>query len=222
MDEQLRDLERRFRQSGTVDDEAAWLAARRAAGRLTTAGLEVLAHAGSAAASAVIQRPAGNPEPDFRGWLSAFETRGPEVVRRVANSIATTTVERWRTLVPDDEHPVQAVALGRSVLEGAAREREALVAAKKRLVTAHARVHTARVEGEPGSCWYWEVGEALLSACLVSTPEQAHAHLWGILIAAPGNVRPELRATIPGAIRRELEVWLSNAPGPADSMASTS
>jgi hypothetical protein len=221
MDEQLRQLERRFKQTGTVDDEAAWLAARRAAGHLTADDLEVLAHVGSPAAARVLGVEAGSPEPDLRGWLEAFETRGRDVVQRVAVSIARTTVARWRALVPDNDHPVRAVELARAVLEGTAvANAKALKSMKSRLEKAHQRVHAARVRGEAGACFFWEVGERLLDASILSPSEEADMRLMGVLRLTPGSGCPELLAAIPSAVRRDLEAWLSRS-GPG-ATASTS
>lgn len=49
-DEELRRLERRFRETGALEDEAAWLRARLRAGELDQARLELAAHCGLEAA----------------------------------------------------------------------------------------------------------------------------------------------------------------------------
>ncbi|MCA9630804.1 MAG: hypothetical protein KC766_24210 [Myxococcales bacterium] len=49
-DSQLRELERRFRASGSAEDEAAWLRARVQAGELERSSLELAAYLGSEAA----------------------------------------------------------------------------------------------------------------------------------------------------------------------------
>lgn len=51
-DERLRELERRFRASGSVEDEAAWLRARVQAGELSSEKLELAAYCGWEAACA--------------------------------------------------------------------------------------------------------------------------------------------------------------------------
>lgn len=65
-DEPLRDLERRFRTTGSVDDEVRWLQARRRAGDLDEVGLELAAFLDHPAARALA--------PDVPTW-HAFEAR---------------------------------------------------------------------------------------------------------------------------------------------------
>ncbi len=54
-DERLRELERRFRVSGSVENEAAWLRARMQAGELEQSKLELAAHLGYQAAICVLE-----------------------------------------------------------------------------------------------------------------------------------------------------------------------
>jgi hypothetical protein len=56
-DGRLRELERRWRESGSVDDEASWLSERMRAGTLTRDRLELAAYCGSAAASKLVEPP---------------------------------------------------------------------------------------------------------------------------------------------------------------------
>ena len=53
-DEELRALERRWRESGAVEDGAAWLAGRQRVGQLDSAALELLAHLGHEPARLVL------------------------------------------------------------------------------------------------------------------------------------------------------------------------
>jgi hypothetical protein len=58
-DEKLRDLERTFRQTGSPDDEAAWLLERVRIGELTPERLELAAYCGHEAARRAIQTSHG-------------------------------------------------------------------------------------------------------------------------------------------------------------------
>lgn len=53
-DARLRELERRWRETGSVEDEAAWLAARLRAGEVSAAQVELWAYCGRAAAASLV------------------------------------------------------------------------------------------------------------------------------------------------------------------------
>lgn len=85
-DDQLRELERRFRASGSIDDERRWLGERLRAGTITRERLEVAAHAGHEAARAVLG--AAPPPDDLVPWLEPMEARGLDVSLRATLAIA--------------------------------------------------------------------------------------------------------------------------------------
>lgn len=98
-DEQLRDLERRFRSTGALDDERRWLAERLRAGRLSRERLEVAALVGHEAARAALgAHPSpGSPSPGspegFDAWLAALEARGLDVTAGSTLALARLLVE---------------------------------------------------------------------------------------------------------------------------------
>ena len=88
-DERLRELERQWKTTGTVEDEAAWLQAKAQAGLVSDARLSVLAVLGYPAATRLQQVPDPHPlelpgldEPEntwdvFCGWFAALEQIDP-------------------------------------------------------------------------------------------------------------------------------------------------
>ncbi|MBL4850446.1 MAG: hypothetical protein JKY65_33430 [Planctomycetes bacterium] len=82
-DSRLRELERRWKETGSVDDEAAWLRGRVNAGEFSAERLEVLARIGHPAAS----DGAVPPEVEWRGALG------------VAHALEPTLAWRFRALV---------------------------------------------------------------------------------------------------------------------------
>ena len=77
-DEHLRELERRWRETGSVEDEAAWLGARVKAGDLDPEKLEVLEHLGREGArlalASLVTQPSGDPV-DFLEAGSALRVK---------------------------------------------------------------------------------------------------------------------------------------------------
>jgi hypothetical protein len=83
-DERLRQLERRFKETGSAVDEARWLAERLSVGELTEERLALAAHAGSEAARIALADAAPTPEDDVELWCQAFERFGFSVCFRAA------------------------------------------------------------------------------------------------------------------------------------------
>ena len=79
-DEKLRELERRFKETGSVEDEAAWLKERVRVGDLTQERLELAAYCGyeGAALATVDRRQASWLHPSPEPWLSRLADRHPE------------------------------------------------------------------------------------------------------------------------------------------------
>ncbi len=73
-DANLRELERRFRASGTVKDEAAWLRARLYSGELEQSRLEIAAHLGHGGALTALALPP-DPSRDPTAQIEAMRTR---------------------------------------------------------------------------------------------------------------------------------------------------
>jgi len=118
-DDRLRQLERRFRESGAVEDEAAWLRARVRAGELPEERLRLAARMGQAAAAAALGVPCGelgwrwaasSPEADLRVRCAAaalWVRARPTELMREASAVLD------RLVVQPRKHPGKTVAVRR-------------------------------------------------------------------------------------------------------------
>lgn len=90
-DTKLRDLERRWKETGAVEDEAAYLLERVRVGELTRERLELAAYCGHEAACtlATVQS-----ESDLMQWVVGLHRWGIEALVRAA--IAAYRVQLWR------------------------------------------------------------------------------------------------------------------------------
>jgi hypothetical protein len=87
-DAALRELERRWRESGADEDRARWLAGRARAGELTATRLALAAHAGDVAARLALG-PDGPPVVhDLTAWAHALAPWGSEALARAALAAA--------------------------------------------------------------------------------------------------------------------------------------
>jgi hypothetical protein len=217
-DEQLRELERRWRETGAVEDEARFLAERARAGRLSRDKLELAAYLGHRAALSAIERT--NPPWDPSSGPSWLE----EVVRglrawskeagvRAAIAASRTAMKQWEARY-GEEDPARALDLAEGWLACPC-ERHAGEAA------AHAsRVQPGSANGTPLS----DDTAGVARAAAASRDESSND-------AAVGTVRfavrclagrkderrlREARATVLEAIQRELVPWaLASTSAPA-------
>jgi hypothetical protein len=98
-DERLRELERRFRASGSVEDEAAWLRARVQAGELEQSKLELAAYCDQPAAVLVLgevppQPPPGQHYSELERWASKLEDCSRRIAVRAAIAGARLVLEQ--------------------------------------------------------------------------------------------------------------------------------
>lgn len=97
----LRELERRFRETGSVEDEASWLRARVQAGELEPSMLQLAALLGFKAAEAASDEP---PEDDLLAgdWIQSLLSFGRDVALRAALALSTqhTSIRDWWFLEP--------------------------------------------------------------------------------------------------------------------------
>ena len=101
-DSNLRELERRLRASGSIEDEATWLVARVHAGDLGQSNLELAARLGHEAAAL-----ATGQGPSARGWIVELsESRDDTMTLRLAETIGHSALEK----LPDT--PLRQRALG--------------------------------------------------------------------------------------------------------------
>lgn len=87
-DERLRELQRRWQETGAVEDGAALLRARLRAGTLTPERLALLAHLGEPAASLALGDDAPEPIASASAWLSGLDRFGREAHLRAAVAVA--------------------------------------------------------------------------------------------------------------------------------------
>lgn len=94
-DQETRELERRFRASGSVADEVAWLTARARAGELSPERLDLLAQLGSQGARRVLGAEAPKPIRDVEAWLESILAQAPELGLRAALAVLRQLVPMW-------------------------------------------------------------------------------------------------------------------------------
>lgn len=108
-DERIRELERRFKETGSVEDEAAWLKERVRVGDLTEERLSLAAYCGHKAARTAQGRQSSYqvPESRLRSWFNGLvwaAWSSKPVVVRAANAAARFSVTDWskQWQTPDD------------------------------------------------------------------------------------------------------------------------
>jgi hypothetical protein len=106
-DERLRELERRWKETGAVEDGAAWLRERVRVGDLTQERLELAAHCGHQAATTLTR---GNPEAlSLQEWLGTFPDGGDGAVTRLKIGLARAALPIWEASQPNDHRPHAAI-----------------------------------------------------------------------------------------------------------------
>lgn len=114
-DERLRELERRARETGAADDQAAWLVERLRMARLTRRRLEAAAHCGHEGARLALGTKAPLPEPT-RDWARRLAEPGDRELTVVAlTAIGRCLLEHCDGLTTDDGQR-ERVALQRALL----------------------------------------------------------------------------------------------------------
>jgi len=94
-DADLRELERRFRETGCVEDEAAWLRARAQAGELEKSRLELAAYCHHEAAVTALGLEALGEQRGFRRWANGLSAWGLEAYNRVQIAAAYAALVVW-------------------------------------------------------------------------------------------------------------------------------
>ncbi|MCO5170926.1 MAG: hypothetical protein M9894_31745 [Planctomycetes bacterium] len=92
-DARLREAERRWRESGALADEAAWLRERARAGALTDEALRLAAYVGHAAAAAALASPPLAPA-YVQAWIYGLQPWGVEACQRAAIAAARRALVR--------------------------------------------------------------------------------------------------------------------------------
>jgi len=109
-DSELRQLERSFRELGTIEAETAWLKARLQAGAVDQGSLELAAYCGSRAARQLVPSAPTAPKRPllFVRGFEADRDWGNVVRSRAGLAIANLALERWFVLLPDDRFMASA------------------------------------------------------------------------------------------------------------------
>jgi hypothetical protein len=106
-DARLRELERRWRETGSVQDEAAYLIERKRGGTLSAETLDLaafLGHAAAVEATGPVSESAGGD------WFATLLQRlGPGAAVRVAAAFAQEALSVWESAVPEDRRPRHSV-----------------------------------------------------------------------------------------------------------------
>lgn len=113
-DERVRALERRWRETGAAEDEAAWLAERARLGELARDALELAALAGHAAARLVLGARAIDTPRDDEAWVAAIAERSEPAVVRIARAAVGHVLDVHAAAgreVPAPEHTTEVMAL---------------------------------------------------------------------------------------------------------------
>jgi hypothetical protein len=110
-DTKLRDLERRWKETGTVDDEAAYLLERVRVGDLGRERLELAAYCGHEGASRASPHATRHPSGESLQSMShAIASRwGAEPVARMLVCLARIAAPVWIDTFPEDRRPLDAL-----------------------------------------------------------------------------------------------------------------
>lgn len=120
-DERARALERAWRRSGSVADEAAFLRERLRAGEVSLDRLQLAAHLAHPAARAACAATREPPE-DLLGWVGGLEGWGHEVLVRASLAAARLVLPVYERQHPSDNRPHLLVATAEEWLRLPTRE----------------------------------------------------------------------------------------------------
>ncbi|MCW8140066.1 MAG: hypothetical protein KIT58_14300 [Planctomycetota bacterium] len=152
-DPRLRELERRWRESRAVEDEAAYLLERVRVGELSPERLELAAHCGHEAARRATGASADHGRHDLEEWLSALEAWGPAVCVRAHVILALLVLPWYEAEHPTDDSQSRALEAARAWLAEPSSERAGVAR------SASERAYQVRLEREPEGAAY--VGAAV-------------------------------------------------------------
>ena len=107
-DARLRDLERRWRASGALEDEVAFLREALRSGALEREALHLAAYCRSEAAARVLDVPMGSPELDV--WAAGLLPWGKVALVEAALALAELTLPLWAFCFPRDARMQDAIA----------------------------------------------------------------------------------------------------------------
>ncbi len=156
-DVDLRELERRFRASGLLEDEAAWLRARVQAGDLEQSRLELAAYCGHEVAR-LVSTPSAPPV-DLEDWVRGLGRWGAAPCQLACLQSARLCLPLWETHVAADMRPGEALALAEDLHVGIGSRDQVQAAAEAAYGAAETYYDAWQPEPAPG------VGDAGMAAC---------------------------------------------------------
>lgn len=170
MDDTLRELERRWRETATAEDEAAYLSALVRSGGLSLAGIQLAAHCRHAAAMRMLASDEGlevSPA-DAESWARGFGRFGRPVCVRVCAAVACELYDAWVEACPDENDPVrETLAALRTWLSDADAGAEAAAHAQQRFANdamQYDEVCYTEAGAETAAYRSWEAAACLVSA----------------------------------------------------------
>ena len=174
-DQKLRELECRWRETGSVEDEAAYLRQRVRVGDLTQERLELAAYCGHEGASAATNL--GPPRLGLEGWACGLSAFGQAVSVRALVALGRLQLATWELLYPEDHTQREALESAEQWLLSQAGPRS--LASAKTASYARERAYLARICRDPDGSEYLAASVAAAAAfaaaaeCdLVSEPER--------------------------------------------------
>jgi hypothetical protein len=118
-DESLRELERRWKETRSVQDEARFLAERVRSGDLGAGRIRAAAYAGHAAARIALGDQAPGLLGDVRDFVSGLQEYPKEASVAALLALGCLRLSAWRALRPDDGRPQNALDAVAAWLQGA-------------------------------------------------------------------------------------------------------
>lgn len=160
-DERLRELERRWKQSGTAEAEAEFLQGRIRAGELPRERLPLAAYCGSEGAKRALGEGAPQVPDTIEAWLLGLHERDQDLMLRALVVIARQVLPVWESAKPDDRRPLRAIEAAEEVLETGSKNSSLLS-----LIADEANDASVETEWGPGL-------ETFAAACASSAAEYA-------------------------------------------------
>lgn len=192
-DAALRELERRYRESGEEADRARWLAGRVRAGEVSTDRLALAAHAGDAAARLALGPDAPPVVHDLTEWARALAPWGAEARARAALAAARAALPLLlRGSNPNPELP-RLLRAAEGFVHGPERSASARLAPPGVEPRAAAVQAIARAIERADTFAVDEAGQAIVAA--------AQAALW---IPHGDHAPPPLRESLDAAVAEAL------------------
>lgn len=109
-DSHLRELERRFKESGSVEDEVAYLLERVRLGELDRDMLELAAYCGHQASCQALGDQVPRMPEKLKAWVEGLQVWNKETCVRAVIAVAQTCISIWAKRYPEENRPQRAIA----------------------------------------------------------------------------------------------------------------